>query len=233
MGLALTNDGLLACNLRGSTALYKFALDGSMDELATVPALAEYGRGFRRCAVHQQTQRTYALFGAGQQLVINSIAVVILDANLQVIATVENVAVLGHSPISDIAVHGDQVIVLTNNNQSKNSGLRLLDLDGRFLRTIAAGQFRNPYAVTASHGRAFVVDDDEIAPASDDDDSDDDWEPGKVLHVIDIQSGDILQSARFELGGEVTTVLVDGDEVYIAGFGANTVVVLRFAGAEA
>ena len=54
-----------------------------------------------------------------------------------------------------------------------------------------------------------------------------------MLHVIDIQSGGILQSARFESGGEVTTVLVDGDEVYIAGFDANKVVVLRFAGAEA
>ena len=40
----------------------------------------------------------------------------------------------------------------------KGPGLRLLDLDGRFLRTIAAGQLRNPQAVAASHGRAFVVD---------------------------------------------------------------------------
>ena len=73
----------------------------------------------------------------------------------------------------------------------------------------------------------------DIAPAGDDDDDDDDDEPGKVLHVIDIQSGDILQSVRFELEGEVTAVLVDGDEIYIAGCGANKVVVLRFAGAEA
>ena len=62
VGMARTNDGLLACNLYDSSAaLYKFALDGSMDELATAPALAEYGRGFSQCAVHQQTQRTYAL----------------------------------------------------------------------------------------------------------------------------------------------------------------------------
>ena len=33
------------------------------------------------------------------------------------------------------------------------------------------------------------------------DDDDDDDESGYVLHVIDIQSGDILQSARFELKG--------------------------------
>ena len=144
-------------------------------------------------------------------------------------------------PICDVAVHGDQVIVLASSSHAKGSGLRLLDLDGRFLRTIAAGQFRNPQVVAASQGRAFVIDQDEDdidedydENEEDNDENDEDKvEPGMVLHVIDIQSGDILQSARFELGGEVTTVLVDGDEVYIAGFGANTVVVLRFAGAEA
>ena len=62
MGLALTNDGLLACNIRGeSVALYKFAQNGSMDELAAVPMLADYRRGCTRCAVHQQTQRTYSV----------------------------------------------------------------------------------------------------------------------------------------------------------------------------
>ena len=84
----------------------------------------------------------------------------------------------------------------------------------------------------------MVDDDDEIAPVGDDDDdmflnSDHEWEPGKVLHIIDIQSGDILQSVRFESEREVTSVLVDGDEIYIAGFGADTIVVLRFAGSEA
>jgi hypothetical protein len=87
VGLARTNDGLLACNLYDpSPALYKFALDGSMDELATVPALAEYPQGFGRCAVHQLAQRTYALaMGRGME----SGAVTILDSDLQVIATVE------------------------------------------------------------------------------------------------------------------------------------------------
>ena len=158
---------------------------------------------------------------------------VVLDANLQVVASIEAVAA-GDGPISDIAVHGDQVIILTGNNHPRGSGLRLLDLDGQFLRSIVAAQFRNPWALTASHGRAFVVDDDDkIGPGIDDDDSDDDWEPGKVLHVIDIQSGDILQSARFELGGEPSAILVDGDEIYIAGFDAEKAVVLRFAGSEA
>ena len=213
-----------------------------MDELAKVPALADYDRGFSKCAVHQQTQRTYAI-GDNEE---GAQSLVLLDATLQVVATVEATGdgpedeeENAYLPIRDVAVHGDQVIVLTGDNHPEGSGLRLLDLDGRFLRTIAAGQFRNPYALTASHGRAFVVDDDdEIAPVGDDDDdmflnSDHEWEPGKVLHIIDIQSGDILQSVRFESEGQVTAVLVDGDEIYIAGFGADKVVVVQFAGAEA
>ena len=63
---------------------------------------------------------------------------------------------------------------------------------------------------------------------------DDDVVPGKVLHVIDIQSGDIIQRVRVGLlGGAVSAILVDGDEIYIASFGANKVVVLRYAGSEA
>ena len=61
---------------------------------------------------------------------------------------------------------------------------------------------------------------------------DDDNEPCKVLHVIDIQSGDILQSVRFELEGHVAAILVDGDEIYIVGFLAHKVVVLQFAGSD-
>ena len=89
------------------------------------------------------------------------------------------------------------------------------------MRTIAAGQFRNPYAVTASHGRAFVVDDD-------DEDEDD-----NMLHVIEIQSGDVLQSVRLDLGGCVSAILVDGDEIYISSYSTNDVVVLQLAGSEA
>ena len=55
----------------------------------------------------------------------------------------------------DVAVHGDQVIVLTGQR-----GLRLLDLDGRFLRTIVIRQLRSPRAVAVSDGKAFVVDED-------------------------------------------------------------------------
>ena len=180
--------------------------------LAKVPLLADYDRGFKTCAVHQQTQRTYAIGEADD----GNHAVVLLDANLQVIATVEATGDVpedadeANESIRDVAVHGDQVIVLTTN------GLRLLDLDGRCLRTIAAGRFQNSQAVTASHGRAFVV--------VDDDDS------GKVLHVIDLQSGDFLQSVRFDLQGEVSAVRVDGDEIYIAGVDANEVMVLQLAG---
>ena len=230
MGLALTNDGLLACNLRNpSAALYKFSTGGSMDELATVPALADYDQGFTRVVVHQQTQRTYALVG---DFNFGRNAVVLLDANLQIVATVEAAEGIinpanDNGPICGLAVHGDQVVVLTSNNHAKGSGLRLLDLDGQLLRTIAAAQFRQPQALTVSHGRAFVVDDD------DDDDDDDDVEPVRVLHVIDIQSGDIVQSVRFELEGGASVILVDGDEIFIVGFSDDKVVVLRFAGSEA
>ena len=225
MGMALTNDGLLACNLRDdSTVLYKFALDGSMDELATVPALENYGQGFTRCAVHLQTQRTYAIVNDADE---GRSALVLLDANLQFVATVEATAATGDdAPTCDVAVHGDQVIILTGNDHPKGPGLRLLDLDGRFLRTIAA-EFQKPYAVTASYGRAFVVDDD------DDDDFKSDREPGKVLHVIDIQSGNFLQSVPFWSEGVVSAIVVEGDEIYISGFSAEKVIVLQFAGSEA
>ena len=234
-GLALTNDGLLVCNGSPSiTALYKFAKDGSMDELATVPALAEYDGGIMRCAVHQQTQRTYAL-GYDDN---GTHALVLFDAHLQVVATVEATGDVpdgfyddgndDYDPIRDVAVHGEQVIVLTSSSHANGSGLRLLDLDGQFLRTIAAGQFQSPCAVTASHGRAFVVDDDI---------DDESGNMGRVLFVIDIRSGDIIQRVRVDLRGEQralqTAILVDGDEIYISSLGTNEVVVLQLAGSEA
>ena len=223
LGLARTDDGLLACNVDDpSAALYRFALDGSMDELATAPALAEY-RGFSHCAVHPQTQRTYAI--ARGRTVFDEL--VLLDSTLRVVATVY--AHDSFDTLCDVAVHGDQVIVLTGDCHPKGSGLQLLDLDGRFLRTIAARRFYGRHqAVTASHGRVFVVDRDDEG----DFDFDSDVEL-KILHVIDIQSGDFLQTVRFELEGQVSTIIVDGDEIYIAGFHAGQVVVLQLAGSEA
>jgi len=232
MGLACTNDGLLVCSyLDASAALYKFTNNGLVAEPATVPALASYDRGFKKCAVHQQTQRTYAIGedGGGNH------ALVLLDADLQVVATVETVVAPEdateleyYPPIRDVAVHGDQVIVLTGNDHDKGSGLRLLDLDGRFMSTIAAGQLCNPQAVAASCGRAFVVDDDV------DDDDDDDYEgTGKVLYIIDIQSGDIIQRAHIDLKGAITQMIVDGDEIYLSGYTSSKVVVLQLAGSEA
>jgi len=262
MGLALTNDGLMACSIRepsaahgaaappGAVALYKFALDGSMDELATLPALADYGRGFTQIAVHQQTQRTYAL-GATRDGVGDDgrrHAVIILDSNLQVVAAVEATGdpsgtgflpdpLALNDPIRDLAVHGDQVIVLTSGLHPEGSGLRLLDLDGRYQRTIAAGKFRDPRALTASHGRAFVVDEDEDVDGDVADLNDEEWFDAKfirkMLHVVDIQSGDILQRVRFMLQGTVSTLLVDGDEIYIASVHADKITVLRFAGSQA
>ena len=55
-----------------------------------------------------------------------------------------------------------------------------------------------------------------------------------VLLVIDIHSGDILQQVRVGLVDEIAAgLVVDGDEIYIAGFSENEVVVLPFAGSEA
>ena len=73
-----------------------------------------------------------------------------------------------------------------------------------------------------------------------DDDDDDDDDSGKVLHVIDIQSGDILQRVHVDLEGDVSAILVDRDEVfisvypdgYLAGI-TSKVVVLQYAGSEA
>ena len=132
-----------------------------------------------------------------------------------------------------VAVHCDQVIVLTGPRHPKGSGLQLLDLDGRFLRMIAVSRFRRPQAITASRGTVFVVDDDDFllsTPISDDDDD----ETGKVLHVIDIQSGESLQIVR-DLGieGPVSAIIVDGDEIYIADNSARQVMVLQLAGSEA
>ena len=72
VGLARTNDGLLVNRYQRPRtndppgALYKFAKDGSMDLLATAPALAGYARGFKQVAVHQQTQRAYGIVGVGR-----------------------------------------------------------------------------------------------------------------------------------------------------------------------
>ena len=54
-----------------------------------------------------------------------------------------------------------------------------------------------------------------------------------MLHVVDIQSGDILQSVPVDLEGEVSTILVDGDEIYISSVGTDEVIVLQLAGSEA
>ena len=183
--------------------------------------------------VHQQTQRTFAL--AKTPIGVERNAVIILDSHLQVVATVEAAEPtkddgpgLGEDAIGDVAVHGDQVIVLTTSDHAQGPGLRLLDLDGRYLRTIAAGQLRNPQAVAASHGRAFVID------QEGEEDEEDEEDPIRhILHVIDIHSGDILQQVCVDLIEEIAAVIVHGDEIYIAGFTESEVVVLPFAGSEA
>ena len=70
-------------------------------------------------------------------------------------------------------------------------------------------------------------------------DDDKDEEPSMVLHVVDIQSSDILQSVRLDIlqngvsGDDSVTIIVDGDESYVADFFSSEVVVLRIAGSEA
>ena len=197
-----------------------------MDELATVPAFGN-DQGFKRCAVHEQTQRTYATtnpvdefgFAGNQRLVL-------FDASLQVVATFEDTgdgpedAREDYAPMCDVAVHGDQVIVLTEDDHPEGSGLRLLDLDGGFLRTIGAEYFDSPQAVAASHGTAFVVDND-------------DGGGDKLLLVIDLDSGDLLQEVPFDLHRQrVSGILVDGDEIYIVSHEFQ-VVVLQLAGSDA
>ena len=64
-----------------------------------------------------------------------------------------------------------------------------------------------------------------------------------VLHVVDIQSGDILQSTRTRnhSGGSPTAIVVDGDEIYVSSYSTDDdgfsydedVVVLHLAGSEA
>ena len=55
-----------------------------------------------------------------------------------------------------------------------------------------------------------------------------------VLHVIEIHSGNILQTAPLELSGRsISSIIVDGDEIYIADFGTDKVIALPFAGSEA
>ena len=80
-----------------------------------------------------------------------------------------------------------------------------------------------------------MVDDyEEVRDTVDDDDWFEAMHVSKVLHVIDIQSGDILQSVRFRLQGTPSTLLVDGDEIYIASHETDPMItVLRFAGSEA
>ena len=80
-----------------------------------------------------------------------------------------------------------------------------------------------------------MVDDyEDVRDAVDDDDWFEAMHVSKVLHVIDIQSGEILQSVHFELQGMVSTILVDRDEIYIASHETDPMItVLRFAGSEA
>ena len=65
------------------------------------------------------------------------------------------------------------------------------------------------------------------------DDEEDEDGARKVLFAIDIQSGDIVQRVHVDLIGDVTAILVEGNELYIADFEHDRIVVLQLAGSEA
>jgi len=48
----------------------------------------------------------------------------------------------------------------------------------------------------------------------------------KLLFVIDIQSGDIVQRARLDFTGAISAILVDGDEIFISLFDDTSEVVV-------
>ena len=56
------------------------------------------------------------------------------------------------------------------------------------------------------------------------------------LHVIDLASGDMVQKLRIpdiaDIGSVISEIMVHDGELYIASFGRDKVVVLRFAGCE-
>ena len=79
------------------------------------------------------------------------------------------------------------------------------------------------------------ADDDEMngGEGGDDEDGEARWRVNQraVLHVIEIHSGNILQTESLDLSGpDISSIIVDGDEIYIADFNANKVIALRFAG---
>ena len=134
----------------------KVAFDRPSETVASAPLLDEFPRRFTRCAVHQQTQRLYVV-GENHD---GSQALAVLDADLRLLATVE---VESRWRLTrGVAVDGDQVVVLRGCDADADavSGLRLLDLDGSLVRTIADGLFIDPQAVAASRGRAYVLDQD-------------------------------------------------------------------------
>ena len=232
MGLEQCNDGLLVCAYQGGR-LRKFEKTGPMAELASAPPPTEFDGGFQCSAVHQPSQRIYAVVGCDDYddgLCRN--AVVVMDANLQITATVE--ARVGtdldgdEGPIGGIAVLDDTVIVLANHFHPEGTGLRLLDLEGRHTRTICAGRFREPQAITAAHGKIYVIDSvpEQISAP----------EQITSLHVIDSAAGDTLQEIRIGVDPfihrEVASILVHNGEVYVTDFHTGEVIVLRLAGSE-
>ena len=234
MGLVQTNDGIVVCNPgeNHGSHLLKFEKTGTMASQASVSA---HGVGFEdlhgpsRIALHEPSQRLYAVADGS-----DAAAVMILDANLEEeIATVEEVEAdhdeSENGPLVDIAVVEGLVIVLANRNHPEGSGLRLLNLEGELQGIIRFDDEElSPQAFAAAQGRAYVIVDCQTDANSTEDKT--------FLHVIDLASGDMVQKLRIpdiaDIGSVISEIMVHDGELYIASFGRDKVVVLRFAGCE-
>ena len=122
--------------------------------------------------------------------------------------------------VRGIAVHEDTVII------SHDDQLSVLDLDGKFLRTIQTDVVQ-PQSLAAADGRIYLTE----QPI----DGDVDESHAKRLLVIDIETGQIVQTVTpWALDNDevvnLSQVMVDGNEIYLGDYYGNKVHVLRFAG---
>ena len=227
MGIALTDDSLLVCDRPNhhkpsAYGLTKFGAKPSRANFLAEVGTFRHVTDFRGVTVHQAIQRAYAL-------TVSSIFIVDL-ATMTLISTIlSEDLVEDESELRCVAVCGDSVIV------SHDNVLSILDLDGKFVRSIG-GPFIRPNALAAAHGRIYLTElHTEEEPF---DQRDDDYEPpnvdefyGRRLFVIDVESGQIVQTVTIQpdIRG-VMGILVHDQHIYLSGFYARTVSVLRFAG---
>ena len=230
--VALADDSLLVCdNDEDEGMLFKFSLG--------TPAMGEFGRrsnpermvaqggsGFHDIAVHQASQRAFA---------VNEASITIID--IATMTRISTIIALGSfitdedSMLRCVAVLGDSVIV------SHDNVLSVFDLDGNHLRFIS-GSFIRANALAAAHGHIYLTElHNEQEPFEGLDDPDDeppDWAGefhGRRIFVIDIESGQTVQTAPIQPDiRSVTRMMVHEKNIYLSGFYADTVSVMRLAG---